>query len=124
MKKRMVIILLLSPAVLWAMQFNMKKSYRDTLLAAFIAQDHTHVAITITGTGENDGYSAQIDIGPHLMTQQDPNENDQLYLKRRVGLIVDAFVKAHEKKLKQDAVKTYLESAPGLDVNEPDGIDE
>ena len=104
--------------------FNIPDAYATKLLDAFTAQDNCHVVITFTGTGDNDGYSAQIDIGPNKMTPKDPNESNQAYGKRRIGLIIDAVRLAHEKKLKQDIRAAYEANAPAIDMNEPNGIGE
>lgn len=125
MKKLPLIVLLIATAASAAtITFNIQQAYAQRALTAFTAQNDCHVVITLTGTGANDGYSAQMDIGPHRMTPKDPNETTEAYMKRRIGLIIDAFVLAHEKKLKLDAKAAYEANAPTIDVNEPNGIGE
>ena len=109
--------------------FNINDTYGLKLLAAFEAQDNSHVTITFRGSQgagdpEAEDYSASISINPNLMLPKQPGETNAQYVKRRVSLIIDACRLAHEKKISQDAWELALAAVPAIDVNEPSEIGE
>lgn len=102
--------------------YNIPDVYGADLLAALIAQSDAHVRIEITGSqgaGNPDveDYRAILDFRTPVY---DPNVANAMFVKRRIALFADALRIAHQRKLKNDIRETYLEAAPGVDVNEPD----
>lgn len=106
--------------------WNIRNSYGAKLLAAFEAQDESHVSISFRGSQNAinpnaPDYAASIDF---RTPARDPNDTNTQYVKKRVSLIIDAIKLAHEKKLLEDVKRIYHANRPSIDVNEPNEIGE
>ena len=108
--------------------FDVPDDKLPKIIAAFEAQDGSHVHITFNRSPDpedpNDtGYSASVDIDPGEMGAQDPNETLKQYGKRRIGAIAHAFVVAEEIRA-GNAINAAAHAAiPPVDVNDITGIE-
>jgi len=127
--KRITLVLLLIASTAGAatvIGWSINNAYGLKLLTAFEAQDDCFVQISFRGS-ENAAdpnipdYAASIGFRTPV---RDPGDTDAQYVKRRVGLIIDAIVQAHQAKIKNDTLKAYNELAPSVDVNSPSVIGE
>jgi hypothetical protein len=123
MKKYILITVLLMASTAFAtvvVTFNVSDSYAQKMLTAFAAQDDSNIQIEIIGSqGASGGQDYRANLS-FRTPARDPNDSDLVYGKKRIGLLIDAFVKAHERKLKVDAWKAYNAAAPSVKVGQPD----
>ena len=102
--------------------YNIPDAYGLKLLNALIAQSGARIRIEVWGLNEESepGSNTYHTVFDFDTPTHDPNVPNAEFVKKRVAFIADAFKVSHERKVKNDAHKTYMDSAPSVDVNEPD----
>ena len=101
--------------------FNISDDYAiNKMLPAFNAQDGANVRIEIEAhdSDPSNEYEYRVDMSFHLPAKL-PGDNNIAYGKKRIAMIIAAFVKAHEKKLKEDIARAYYENVPSTAITPP-----
>jgi hypothetical protein len=105
--------------------YNIPNKIALPMFAAFTAQQDSFITIQVQGSQG----AGNPDVEDYSLTfsfrtlPRDPNDNNELFVKKMGGRILQAFSLAHEQKLLIDIQDTYTANAPSIDVNEPNGIE-
>lgn len=125
MKKTLIVtaIVLCSAASAAVITWNIKAAYGVRVLTAYEAQSGCKVHMTIER--ESPPYRSNF---KYTIPLRDPNDNDTLFVKKRIGFLGSRFMIAHEKMIRDaneaGQIATAIAGVSVPDVNDSGNFEE